>query len=227
MTANRSIGLLLSGGLDSCILLGRLLSEGRHVTPIYVQSGLNWQREERAAVSRFLQTAGSPSLDELVVFDLPLADLYDGHWSMTGREVPDGQTPDEAVYLPGRNPLLLIKPAVWCARHGIDQLALGVLRSNPFSDATVEFFADFESMIHRATGSRVRIVRPFCDLDKRQVMQLGRDLPLELTFSCIAPADGLHCGRCNKCAERRDAFEQIGADDPTQYASNPQTVKTP
>ena len=34
-------------------------------------------------------------------------------------------------------------------------------------------------------------------------MALGRGLPLELTFSCIAPVAGQHCGRCNKCAERR------------------------
>ena len=37
-------------------------------------------------------------------------------------------------------------------------------------------------------------------------MELGRDMPLELTFSCIDPRDGLHCGRCNKCAERQEAF---------------------
>jgi len=40
-----------------------------------------------------------------------------------------------------------------------------------------------------------------------------------LTFSCIAPVDGLHCGRCNKCAERAAAFRLTGTDDPTPYAS--------
>ena len=99
-------------------------------------------------------------------------------------------------------------------------VALAVLGSNPFGDATPEFFDDFESALHHATGERVRIVRPFARFDKRQVMNLGRELPLELTFSCIAPAAGAHCGRCNKCAERNAAFRLIGADDPTRYAAD-------
>jgi 7-cyano-7-deazaguanine synthase len=53
-------------------------------------------------------------------------------------------------------------------------------------------------------------------------MALGRDLPLELTFSCIAPAGELHCGRCNKCAERRAAFREADREDRTSYADQSQ-----
>lgn len=165
----------------------------------------------------FLITIDSPRLGPLVVFDMPVADLYGYHWSVTGRDVPGAKTPDEAVYLPGRNALLALKPALWCAMHGIDELALAVLASNPFSDATTEFFGDFERVIDRATDGHVRITRPFTRMEKRQVMDLGRGLPLELTFSCIAPVGGLHCGRCNKCAERQQAFGYLG-NDPTTYA---------
>jgi 7-cyano-7-deazaguanine synthase len=42
-------------------------------------------------------------------------------------------------------------------------------------------------------------------------------LPLELTFSCIRPAGERHCGSCNKCAERRQAFASAGLKDPTDY----------
>ena len=48
-------------------------------------------------------------------------------------------------------------------------------------------------------------------------MRLGRDYPLGLTFSCIAPERGLHCGGCNKCAERQEAFRDAGMADPTRY----------
>jgi len=50
-------------------------------------------------------------------------------------------------------------------------------------------------------------------------MQLGRNYPLGLTFSCIAPVKGLHCGHCNKCAERQAAFRMIELADPTVYAN--------
>jgi len=213
-----SIGLLLSGGLDSSILLASLLGEGRQVQPFYIQSQLAWQREELLAVRRFLQAVASPRLKELAVLDLPLRDLYGEHWSVTGRDVPPASSPDDTVYLPGRNALLIIKAALWCRLHGIDELALAVLQSNPFSDATDAFFDAFESALDHATGGRVRIVRPFAGLDKAQVMALAKGVPLELTFSCIAPVRGVHCGQCNKCAERSDAFRLIAANDPTEYA---------
>ena len=214
------IGLLLSGGLDSCILLAHLVGEGRQVQPFYIRSQLAWQGEELSAVERFLRAAGSHQTEELVILDLPLGDLYGDHWSVTGREVPSAVTPDDAVYLPGRNALLAIKAALWCRLHGIDELALAVLRSNPFSDATDAFFEAFESAVELATGGRVHIVRPFAGLDKSQVMELGREQPLHLTFSCIAPVGGLHCGECNKCAERSKAFRLIDLEDPTQYAAD-------
>ncbi len=187
-----SIGLLLSGGLDSCVLLGHLLDQQRCVQPFYVRSQLIWQQEELAAVERFLQAVACPELKDLVILDLPIEDLYGDHWSVTGREAPDAASPDDAVYLPGRNLLLVIKAALWCRLHGIDELALAVLASNPFSDATDEFFDDFQSALNRATGGRLCIVRPFGQLDKRQVMELGRGRPLQWTFSCISPVAGVH-----------------------------------
>jgi 7-cyano-7-deazaguanine synthase len=213
-----TIGVLLSGGLDSAVLLGDLLAKGRSVQPFYVRGHLAWEAHELRAARRFLAAVASPRLAELVVLDLPVADVYGDHWSVTGLDVPDAVTSDEAVYLPGRNALLLLKPALWCRLHGIGQLALGVLASNPFGDATEEFFQAFQNVVGLATGAAVRVVRPLAGLQKRQVMQLGRALPLELTFSCISPVEGRHCGHCNKCAERMAAFRDSGVPDLTFYA---------
>ncbi len=212
-------GLLFSGGIDSAVLLGHLLAHDWQVVPFYVRTGCVWQAAELAAVERFLAALAQPRLHALVVFDLPIADLYGDHWSLSGADVPDDRTPDEAVYLPGRNPLLLIKPALWCRMHGIEQLSLATLASNPFPDATPEFFARFEAMLHAAMDGQVQISRPFEHFTKQRVLELGRDLPLEFTFSCLKPVGGLHCGRCNKCAERQRAFRGIGIFDPTEYAA--------
>lgn len=219
MSPDSTIGVLASGGLDSCVLIAHLLRQGRRVRPFYVRCGLVWEPNELAALQAFLHAVARPGLDELVVFDLPLADLYGDHWSIDGRDVPDADSPDEAVYLPGRNALLTIKPMLWCGMNGIVQLALATLAGNPFSDATDEFFRDFETAIDRATGRRVSILHPFAALKKEDVVQLGKGLPLELTFSCIVPGDGRHCGRCNKCAERQRAFRAAEIHDPTQYVN--------
>jgi 7-cyano-7-deazaguanine synthase len=212
------IGLLASGGLDSSILLSHLLDLGWRVKPFYIRSGLFWQAAEKTALERYLVAMADPQLLPLTVLDLPLADVYGNHWSITGHNAPEAGTTDEAVFLPGRNALLTIKAALWCQMHGIDELAVATLRSNPFEDASASYFAKWGDVLSGSRSRSFHLVRPFGDLDKQQVMELGRPYPLDLTFSCIAPRDGAHCGQCNKCAERQAAFDLIGSNDPTNYA---------
>jgi 7-cyano-7-deazaguanine synthase len=72
-------------------------------------------------------------------------------------------------------------------------------------------------------ATTIAIEAPFSRLHKADVIKLGASLgvPLELTLSCMQPSNGLHCGRCSKCRERRDAFLDAGIDDPTRYAQEP------
>lgn len=216
-SAAAATGVLISGGLDSCILTGHLLSLGRRVQPFYIRTGVTWEAWELAATRRFLSAMESPRLAPLVTLELPLLDLYQQHWSFTGTAVPDANSPDAAVFLPGRNALLLIKAAVWCQLHRINELALAPLGTSPFADATKEFIAHFQQAINYGALHTVEIVLPFAKSNKRDVMALGRRLPLEYTFSCIAPVGGHHCGTCNKCAERRQAFLRGEMADPTLY----------
>lgn len=214
-----TLGVMASGGLDSCILIGDQLRREKVVQPFYIRTGLTWQDAELPALEKFLAAVKTETLRPLIVLDLPLYDLYLGHWSLTGRDTPDAASPDEAVFLPGRNALLLIKAAIYCQLHGIGQLAIAPLGTSPFEDAGPQFFHEFQAAMNRGVERQVELLRPFGQLDKKQVMQLGEGLPLELTFSCIHPVDGLHCGECNKCAERKHAFELVGRADRTRYAS--------
>lgn len=213
--------VLLSGGLDSAVLVGEAAREHPAVHPLYVRCGLAWEAAELRAVEQFLAAVRNPALRPLTVLDVPVADVYGGHWSVGGRGVPDAESPDEAVYLPGRNVFLLGKAMVWCHLRGVPAVALGTLAANPFPDATPEFIADFERVVNRAVGGAVRVLRPYAGLTKAEVLARGRDLPLELTLSCLRPLDGRHCGRCNKCQERRTAFAAAGLPDRTAYAGRP------
>src|SRR5438552_3710667 len=109
-----ALAVLISGGLDSAILLGELLRTHEAVHPLYVRQGLYWETVALRHLRRFLRAVRAPSLRPLQVLRLPVADLYGPHWSLTGRGVPDADMPDEAVYLPGRNVLLLAKALLWC-----------------------------------------------------------------------------------------------------------------
>jgi len=212
------VAVLVSGGLDSCVLVAELLRGGSRVNPLYVRFGLAWESAEEAHLRRFLATLADPRLAPLVVLDAPITGIYGSHWSVSGEQVPDERTADDAVYLPGRNLLLLAQPSVWCALHEVHTIAVGTLRGNPFPDSTREFFDGFSALVRRAMGHWLEVVTPFSALVKADVLDLGRDLAVEHTFSCIDPQAGRHCGHCNKCAERRQAFTALSVEDRTDYA---------
>jgi 7-cyano-7-deazaguanine synthase len=207
----------VSGGLDSAVLLGESAQVYPVVYPLYVRTGLAWEEVELAHLGRFLAGIARASLQPLQILDQPVADLYGKHWSMTGFGVPDAQTPDEAVFLPGRNALLLCKALLWCHLNAVSQLALGILEANPFPDATPQFFKAFTSAINMAVLGEVTVLTPYTGLPKIEVVHRGKRMPLQETFSCINPKVGKHCGQCNKCAERQKAFVDSGIADPTYY----------
>lgn len=211
------VAVLASGGVDSAILVAELLRRHPGVHPIYLRFGLAWEATEEAHLRSFLETLTGPPPRPLVVLDVPIAPVYGSHWSLSGQDVPDERSTDDAVYLPGRNLLLLALPSVWCALHGVHAIALGTLKGNPFPDATDAFFADFSALVQRGMDHVLEVVTPFAGLVKADVLELGRGLALERTFSCIDPKEGRHCGRCNKCAERAHAFSASSIEDITDY----------
>jgi 7-cyano-7-deazaguanine synthase len=214
-----SLAVLISGGLDSAILLGDAQRRGERVHPLFVRCGLVWEETELGYLRRFLEALPRAHREPLTILEQPVVDLYGDHWSLTGRGVPSADAPDEHVFLPGRNVLLLGKALLWCHVHGVPAIALGSLESNPFPDATPEFFRGLEEVVNRAVRGRVRILLPFGHMKKTAVLRLGEVLPLEHTFSCIQPINDLHCGQCNKCAERKRAFAEAGMVDPSKYDS--------
>lgn len=219
--ASRPLAVLVSGGLDSAVLLGEAVQHFATVWPLYVRFGLFWEMTELTHLRRYLEALPAPSLRALTVLEMPVTDLYGEHWSLTGIGVPAAGTPDDAVYLPGRNVLFLAKAMLWCHLRRVPALALAPLESNPFPDATPSFFSSYEAIVNQAIAGSVQVVQPYLGLHKDAVLQRGRHLPLQWTFSCIRPIDERHCGVCNKCAERRDAFRLAGCPDPTDYHSSP------
>lgn len=214
-----STAVLCSAGLDSAVLLA---AEGQRATvvPVYVSVGFAWEPKERAWLDRLL---ADPRLASVcapqVALSLDMQDIYpSSHWARTG-DTPAYDTPDEDVYIFGRNVVLLTKAAVYCAHHAISRVAIGPLAGNPFPDATPEFFTAFGHGLSIGLGRPLEIAAPFRELHKEEVIRLGIDLgvPLELTLSCMRPHAAEHCGTCSKCRERQEAFTAAGVADPSVY----------
>jgi len=217
--------VLFSGGLDSAVLLAAEAATATApdiVWPVHVRSGLAWEDAERGAIDRLLALppfAGRVAPPTTLTVDM--RDVYPPtHWAVAGQP-PAYDTPDEDVYLDGRNIVLLSKAAVFAARHGIARIALGTLHSNPFPDATPEFLDTMARALSLGLDHHLEVVTPLAHAHKDAVVRLGVELgvPLALTLSCMNPAAGRHCGLCSKCRERRDAFREAGVDDDTDYAA--------
>lgn len=219
---NKQIAVLTSGGLDSGVLLADLSKQYRSVYPLYVKNGLLWEGVELYWLRRFLKAIeeGQDSIQPIKILNLPMRDLYHGHWSLTGYNVPDYQSDDPSVYLPGRNLLLLSKASLFCAMNRIGILALGPLKGNPFPDSSKTFFRSFEKAASWGLDFPISIMTPYRNRSKEEVLRRGRSLPLELTFSCIQPIGQYHCGICNKCAERQKAFKNSSLPDKTIYKNH-------
>ena len=193
------------------------------VYPIYVSCGLAWEREEIEAADRLFVTPAYRNVRPIVRLAFTMADLYSAdHWAMRGAP-PGFDTPDEDVYLTGRNLVLLSKAAIYCAQQDVGTIAIGTLAGNPFPDATTDFFRTLARAVSMGLAREIAIVAPFMDMGKAQVIRLGHELgvPLELTLSCMNPRQGEHCGECSKCRERRDAFREAGIEDLTRYQQTP------
>jgi 7-cyano-7-deazaguanine synthase len=222
--------VLLSGGLDSAVLAAHEAQTSR-VLPVYVSVGLAWEDAEVAMVERLLESpAFAGKVEALTRVSFTMRDVYSPtHWAIQGKP-PAYDTPDEDVYLAGRNLVLLTKAGVVASKMKANRIALGPLAGNPFPDARPEFFEAMTKALSLGLDHTLTIATPFLEWDKEEVIKRGVELgvPFELTLSCMNPviagATGAtsalpqHCGLCSKCRERRDAFAAAGVSDPSSYA---------
>ena len=209
--------VLVSGGVESSVMLNDALSRYDRVTPLYIRNHLRWEDTEIFCLKNFIRSLKQAHLKPLVTLDLTMRDLYETHWSITGIKIPGGKSPDDSVYLPGRNIIFLSKAACFAAMKEISVIEIGVLRGNPFADSTKAFFKKMSDVLSLGLSAPIEVRAPFHKMKKEDVISLGKKLPLEFTFSCLNPKGYEHCGECNKCVERKKAFFAAGVYDKTKY----------
>ena len=213
---NEEVAILTSGGLDSSVLLANFAAT-TVIHPIYVRFGLPWEDEELDALSTFIQGISNKNVNRLIELHVSMRAVYGNHWAVSEINVPVAGDPDDSVFLPGRNIILLSMAATWCSTNRVHNIAIGSLAGNPFPDASHEFFSNFGSSLSQGLGHRIAITAPYRNLTKPQLIRQNQELPIHLTLTCMVPKQGIHCGECQKCEERQMSFKRAGVTDLADY----------
>lgn len=213
--------LILSGGIDSTVLLAHLLSEGRTVRALTVDYGQRHRREIDSA-----RAVAAHHGVEHKVADLRAVAALMGANALTdsSQKVPEGHYEAEsmkATVVPNRNMLFLSLAGSWAVATKSDSVVFGAHGGDHaiYPDCRPEFAAAMDKALGLCDWHPVRLERPFVDWDKAAIVRRGVELgaPLGLTWSCYVGGER-HCGRCGTCVERREAFAKAGVVDPTVYA---------
>ena len=214
--------------MDSSILLANI-AEQAIAHPIYVETGIPWEWAEKLMLQNFIDTLDNPNIKPVTTLSLPVKTLYgDTHWTMSSDTVPGYDEPDEAVYIPGRNIILITLAAIWCSLNDVHCIAIGSLAGNPFPDATPEFFQSIANANAMGLNHSITVEAPMRHLHKEDILvKNASTLPRDLTLTCSNPHRDtnidpnntiIHCADCNKCRERHEAFIDADVADNTVYA---------
>lgn len=212
------IVLLLSGGMDSAVVLGWYLSKGYEVEALSFRYGQNHEVELRY-VRRLCEYYGVP----LRVCDIPPvlggSSLISGEGIPLDRELSEMSSGVPSTFVPGRNLVFLSLGVSYAVSLGIRYVAMGVSETDfgGYPDCRPSFIAAFQRVVLEGLPRerRVEIFTPLIGKTKVEIASLGVSLgvPFELTSSCYAPEGESACMRCDACKLRMEALSVVGVDD--------------
>lgn len=223
MRTTRAIPIL-SGGLDSTTMLYWLRHEG-----FDIPSALSFDYGQRHAkeLSYAKATAKRLDVDWHLVSLASVSGLISSSALTGDTPVPEGHYAEAtmaATVVPNRNMVMLSIAAAHAISVGADLVVIGAHTGDHFvyPDCRPEFFkALTHAMVLGNQGfanDGFSILAPFIGYSKTEIASLAANLgvPIADTWSCYAGGT-IHCGRCGTCCERREALEEAGVTDPTEY----------
>ncbi|MCR5255105.1 MAG: 7-cyano-7-deazaguanine synthase QueC [Acetatifactor sp.] len=222
--------VLFSGGLDSSVCLGMAVKKygPEEVLALSVYYGQKHKKEMDASkkVAKYYGVKRI-ELDLGAIFKDSDCTLLEG----AKEEIPHEEYSEQLkktggapvnTYVPYRNGLFLSSAASIALSHGCSEIYYGAhaddAAGNAYPDTSIAFNKAISDAIYIGSGNECRIVAPFIDKPKSEVVAEGLrvGVPFELTWSCYEGHEKA-CGVCGTCRDRIEAFKQNGIKDPIEY----------
>lgn len=193
------VTVLLSGGIDSSVLLALLKDQGIESSPIFIDYGQATAKREYKAATEISIKMGF-ELNKISIPDVSKITIN----QLTRPEL--SQNP----FYPNRNLLLLTLGSIHAYENKHQGVVIGIIKAIgtiPFPDIQQEFFDRFTDLIAQSLNYELAILTPFIEMSKEEVVAIGKKLnvPLELTYSCLANNDS-PCGECESCVSRKEVL---------------------
>lgn len=206
--------LMLSGGPDSTSLAYWIKKNGYELHTLTFNFGEAEGEAERRTAQYFANKISKTH--KFVGFESPLEKMYPvGDPIHILRKVTD-----ESIQVkPYGAGIAISLAASYAVEIGAKDLFYAVHKDDAiYRENNNKFFNLLSQTISIETGQNFEIHTPFLDKTKAEVLEIGNKLGvgLEETWSCASNST-IHCGTCDPCKDRQNAFKTIGLIDNTLY----------
>lgn len=210
--------IILSGGMDSVTLLYDKKDE--IAVAVTFDYGSNHNKREEEFAKYHCNELG---IEHIII---PLTFIHDYFKSSLlegASAIPDGHYEDETMkstVVPFRNGIML---SVACGLAESRELEK-VLIANHFGDHAIYpdcrkgFIDAMSEAMKCGTYKGITIDAPYTTITKTDIAKIGKSLGIDYskTYSCYKGGEK-HCGKCGTCVERKEALQDAGIEDPTEY----------
>jgi len=212
--------VLLSGGMDSVTALYHAYKDYKVVGALSFDYGAKHNHKEIPFAQLHCQQLDIP---HRVVGAQFIGELFNSSLLVGGDKIPEGHYEDEVMkktVVPFRNGIMLSIAAGYAASLQADAIVIAAHSGDHaiYPDCRTDFMESMANAIRLGTYKGIRLLAPFVDIDKTEIVRIGVELGVNYatSWSCYNGRD-LHCGLCGTCVERKEAFKLAGATDPTKY----------
>lgn len=189
---------LVSGGIDSTVLLFRLHKKNHELIPLFINYGQKSIKQEQKAAN------AACKLLKLKLNVIDISGLSTIKSGLTNENISLTKS-----FFPNRNIILLSIASSFSANYSCNVIAIGIIGETNFLDQSKEFLQDAEKTL--SYGRKIIILAPLSELNKLEVVRLAKvnNIPLDFTYSCysgfLKP-----CKKCLGCVDRKKVFEIEG-----------------
>lgn len=209
--------VLLSGGLDSTVILAMALNKGRDCFALSFDYGQR-NRIELESAQAIAKHYNVPHHIVAIKSGCCAKSALTAEGEISKdrsfEEMANGTIP--STYVPARNTLFLAYAMGYAEIFDAGEIYYGANYDDnaPYPDCTPEYVAAFQQVLNVGTKQAVekggpKLIAPVIHMIKKDIVRLGRALgaPLEMTFSCYDPTvEGKACKHCDTCLLREAAL---------------------